>query len=115
VVCYAQYLNYEERAAAPSLYRALSAAQDQYVSAMGASAAIGASGVVDAEVLIQAANRQLCRQPLFTKVDYISVASRTDFVELRKVGPAGAVISAAVQIGRTRLIDNVLLLTNDSQ
>jgi pantoate--beta-alanine ligase len=47
------------------------------------------------------------REPLAT-VDYVSVASAETLEELEKVQPL-ALVSLAVKIGRTRLIDNVVL------
>lgn len=70
--------------------------------------------------LANAAMRVLEAEPLFTHVDYISIADPDSFRELTTVkrrrdgGEAGggadaAVVSAAVQIGKTRLLDNILL------
>jgi pantoate--beta-alanine ligase len=127
-VCVPQYLSPEERAAAPTLYRALAALEAQYARA----AADGET--VDAARLVATAMRVLETEPLFTRVDYISIADADSFQELEVVTPprpgpdanldeAGgqdhggggggshsvAVVSAAVQIGKTRLIDNILL------
>jgi len=43
-------------------------------------------------------------------LEYVSLAAADDGRELEKLGGAGAVMaSIAVQLGETRLIDNVLL------
>ena len=107
-----QYLSAEERAAAPALYRALAAVRAEYERAGGEAVA--------ASRLVHAATRVLEAEPLFTHVDYISIADPDSFRELTTVQPrrgcggAGggadaAVVSAAVQIGKTRLLDNILL------
>jgi pantoate--beta-alanine ligase len=105
----AQYLSPEERAAAPTLYRALSAIQAEYERAGGEPVA--------ASQLVQSAMEVLDTEPLFTHVDYISIADPDSFQELTTVKSSGvagdvanaAVVSAAVQIGKTRLLDNILL------
>ena len=99
-----QYLSAEERAAAPSLYAALCAAEAQY------TAAISAGRDADATTLIAAAMEVLEAEPMFGEVDYVSVADGESFRELGRVGPeGGAVVSAAVALGSTRLIDNIVL------
>ena len=98
-----QYLSAEERAAAPSLYAALCAAEAQY------TAAIAAGRDADATTLIAAAMEVLEAEPMFGEVDYVSVADGESFRELGRVGEGGAVVSAAVALGSTRLIDNIVL------
>lgn len=101
------YLSPEERAAAPTLYRALSAIETQYTAAGGEPVA--------AQELVRAAMQVLETEPLFSEVDYVSIASGDSFEELHTVEPnkgadgVVAVVSAAVQIGQTRLIDNIVL------
>jgi pantoate--beta-alanine ligase len=90
------YLDAAERRAAPVLYRALAAAE-----------AAWAGGQTDAERLRQAALAVLAGEPL-AEVDYVSVADAETLAELETVsGPA--LVSGAVRIGRTRLIDNLTL------
>jgi pantoate--beta-alanine ligase len=99
-----QYLDEAQRAAAPCLYRALEAA------AVAHSAARRSGGQrADADLLRQAVEAVLRTEPLFEEIDYISVASVDDFTELSSVSSEGAVLSVAVKIGQTRLLDNVLL------
>lgn len=43
------------------------------------------------------------------KVEYVSLASLWTGKELDMVDPDGALLSAAIKIGSTRLIDNVIL------
>jgi pantoate--beta-alanine ligase len=91
------YLSAEERRAAPVLYRALNAAQQRY-----------SAGEREAEPL-----RRLMRATidaeLLAHADYISVADRRTLRELERIDAGGALLSMAVRIGKTRLIDNLIL------
>jgi pantoate--beta-alanine ligase len=42
-------------------------------------------------------------------VEYVSIADRRSLTELDSVAADGALASMAVRIGKTRLIDNVIL------
>ncbi len=90
------YLDPEERRAATVLYRALCQARRLW------------SGVTrDPEALHRAINEILATEPL-AQPDYVSVADPETLEELE--APAGyALASMAVRIGRTRLIDNMVL------
>ena len=90
------YLDPAERAAAPMLFRALSRAE-----------ALFAGGERDAEILRAAVREMIAEQPRF-QVEYVSVADRDTLQELETVGRA-ALISLAAKLGRTRLIDNIVL------
>ncbi len=90
------YLNPEERQAALVLYQALTLAQQLY-----------ANGERDAEKLRQEMLALIQKQPL-AKVDYVSIADNETLDELDTVSPP-ALVSLAVRIGKTRLIDNVVL------
>jgi pantoate--beta-alanine ligase len=90
------YLNEDERRAAPALYRALSSAKAKFES-----------GVRNADVLRAAVLETLSAEPRVS-VQYVSVADPDTIAELCEVR-GGALLSAAVIIGKTRLIDNVLL------
>ena len=90
------YLRPEERAAAPVLYRALREAQDRFAGGERDAAAL--RGVIEAII---------AEEPGFA-IDYVSVADPETLEELGTVaGPALA--SLAARIGKTRLIDNVIL------
>lgn len=90
------YLNADQRAAAPVLFRALSAAATAY-----------AAGERDAETLRQLMAEIIDAEPLARR-QYVSVADPTTLQELH--GPAErALLSMAVFVGKTRLIDNLLL------
>jgi pantoate--beta-alanine ligase len=90
------YLNAEQRAAAPVLFRALSAA-----------AAAWAAGQSDAEDLRQLMAGVIDAEPLARR-QYVSCADPVTLQELE--GPAQrALLSMAVYVGKTRLIDNLVL------
>lgn len=91
------YLTPAQRAAAPVIYRALSEARNLWET-----------GERDGEVLRQAVRNRLETEPLIAGVDYVSVAEAHSLVELERV-EGEAMISTAVRLGKTRLIDNVLL------
>jgi len=90
------YLNPEERQAAAVLYRALSAAQAKFQA-----------GERDADVLRAAMSSTLAAEPL-AREEYVSVADADTLGELNSIGQ-GALLSLAVRIGRTRLIDNFVV------
>ena len=90
------YLNPQERQAAVVLYQALALAQELY-----------ARGERNAERLRQEMTALIQKQPL-AKIDYVSIANTETLDELDIVKPP-ALVSLAVRIGTTRLIDNVAL------
>jgi pantoate--beta-alanine ligase len=90
------YLDPAQRAAAPVLFHALSAAATAY-----------AAGERDAEALRQLLAGIIDAQPLARR-QYVSCANPVTLQELQ--GPIQrALLSMAVFIGKTRLIDNLLL------
>jgi len=90
------YLNPEERKQAAVLYQALTLAQRLYGDGERNTAAIRRKMTA----LIQ-------KQPL-AAIDYISIADAETLEELDEVKPP-ALVSMAVKIGKTRLIDNVVV------
>jgi len=90
------YLNPEERRAALVLHQALTLAQQLY-----------AKGEKSAEQLRQQMINLIQKQPLAT-IDYVSIAYAETLEELNEVNPP-ALVSLAVKIGKTRLIDNIVL------
>ncbi len=90
------YLNPHERQAAVVLYQALSLAQQLW-----------SQGERDAHRLRQEMIGLVKKQPL-ASIDYISVADTETLDELDMVNPP-ALVSLAVKIGNTRLIDNIVL------
>ena len=90
------YLSREERAAATVLWRSLCRAEELFDG-----------GERRAETIRQEMRAVLSREPL-AEVEYVSVADAATLEELERiVGPA--LVSLAVRLGRTRLIDNVTL------
>ena len=90
------YLSPEERRAATVLYRGLTAARNLY-----------GSGTRAADELRKAIRSVIGSEPLASE-EYVSAAEPETLVELDQVrGPV--LLSLAVRIGRTRLIDNILL------
>jgi len=90
------YLNPQERKAAVVLYQALGLAQKLY-----------SQGERDAEKMRRETIALIQKQPLAT-IDYVSIVDAETLEELDKVTPP-ALVSMAVKIGKTRLIDNVVL------
>ncbi len=90
------YLSASERTAALSLHRALELASELY-----------RNGVSDAEEIRQRMRSLIDQEPLLS-VEYISVADASNLSELDAVR-GRALVSLAVWINRTRLIDNVIL------
>jgi len=90
------YLNPRERQAAAVLYQALSLAQQLW-----------SQGEKDAQHLHQEMTGLIQKQPLAT-IDYVSIADAETLDELDTVR-SPALVSLAVKIGSTRLIDNIVL------
>jgi pantoate--beta-alanine ligase len=90
------YLNPQERQAATVLYQALTLAQQLY-----------SQGEKDAEKIRQQMTTLIQKQPL-ADIDYVSIANNETLEELDRVNPP-VLVSMAVKIGRTRLIDNIVL------
>jgi pantoate--beta-alanine ligase len=90
------YLDAGERQAATVLFRALTAAKDEFER-----------GVVDPQALKGRMMEVLAAEPL-AEIDYVSVADVGTLEELED--PINqALLSMAVRIGKTRLIDNMIL------
>ncbi|MHB8174011.1 MAG: pantoate--beta-alanine ligase [Nitrospirota bacterium] len=90
------YLTPPERAAAPVIYRALSSAKNLYESGEG-----------NAELIIHQVREIIGNEPL-VEMEYAVVSDAATLAPLREV-KGRAVLAASARIGRTRLIDNVLL------
>ena len=90
------YLNPQERQAALVLYQALSLAQQLWLQ-----------GERDAERIRHEMLALIQKQPL-ADIDYVSIADTETLDELDTVKPP-VLVSLAVKISKTRLIDNVVL------
>ena len=89
-------MSFEERQAAPVLYRALCLAQE-----------LALRGQRDADTVREAMQECITAEPL-ASIDYVSVADAETLEELTGIDRP-ALASLAVRIGESRLIDNVLL------
>lgn len=90
------YLNPEERKAAPVLHRALCLAQELW-----------GKGRKDAEKIRRRMRELIGKEPL-AEIDYVSIADPETLEEMDTVRTP-ALVSLAVRIGKTRLIDNVVV------
>jgi len=90
------YLNPQERQAALVLWKALSLAKEMF-----------SSGERDAERFRGVMTSLIQKEPL-AKIDYVSIAHPESLTELDRA-EYGSLVSLAVRIGRTRLIDNIIL------
>ena len=91
------YLDEDERRAAVVLYRALSRAREIYNEGERSASRLAASvtATVAAEPLAQ--------------LDYVSVTDADTFESLEKLDDRPVLIALAVHLGKTRLIDNLVL------
>jgi pantoate--beta-alanine ligase len=90
------YLNPRERQAATILFKALTLAQN-----------LREKGEMNAETVRQQITSLISREPL-AKIEYVSIADTDTLEELSKIDRS-ALASLAVRIGKTRLIDNIIL------
>ena len=90
------YLTKEEREAALVLWKALCLARGHWEN-----------GERDAARLWQEMTALISKEP-FATIDYISIADPETLEEVEKMGDS-ALVSLAVRIGKTRLIDNTVL------
>ena len=91
------YLTPDQRHAAPVVYRALASAERLW-----------RQGVTDAQQLRQETRRVLQQEALIERIDYVSVADADSLEELEMV-EGRAMVSVAIQLGKPRLIDNIIL------
>ena len=92
-----EYLTAEQRKAAPVIYQSLAKIEKLW-----------RGGLNDAKSLRRAARKLLEAEPLVDAVDYVSVADAETLEELDQI-QVRAMASVAVRMGRTRLIDNIIL------
>ncbi len=90
------YLTPDERRRAPAIHRALEAGRTAFES-----------GVRDASAIRSAVSRALSTESALEE-DYVSLADPDTLAEIVRV-EARSLLSLAVRLGRTRLIDNVVL------
>lgn len=90
------YLDPEERPAATVLFKALSLAKELWQQ-----------GEKDADQIRRQMTSRIEKEPL-AKINYVSIVDVNTLEELKIIKPP-ALASLAVRIGKTRLIDNILL------
>jgi len=90
------YLNPEERRAATVLYKSLCLAQK-----------LCEQGETNAKTIRQEMAALIQKEPL-ARIDYISIANAETLEETEIIKPP-ALVSLAIKIGKTRLIDNIVL------
>ncbi len=93
-----QYLNAQEREAATILFRALTTAQGLF-----------ASGERKAHVIKQAMEEVIAAEPL-ASLDYVALNDANTLAPVETITEQSVLISLAVRLGKTRLIDNVILV-----
>ncbi|KAF8553579.1 Pantoate-beta-alanine ligase [Imleria badia] len=104
------YLSAEERSVANTLYKALQVAESGWLAGETKDACIRA-----AEVLVAGAVREAASTGIKMKLDYIGMNDPNSFEVLggqsqrESVGGEPVILSGAVWVGKTRLIDNVLV------
>jgi pantoate--beta-alanine ligase len=96
-----QYLAPENRQIANVLYRALSKGKEAFEK----------DGIRDRKSILAKAQDLLMleAEAKDVKLDYFSLAHPRSLEELESVGENGAILSGAIYVGGTRLIDNLLL------
>ncbi len=90
-----RYLNEEERKSAVCLYEALKKARQMVEE-----------GTFDTKTIIQNMEKIISSYP-FTRIDYISINRTDDLKPLKHIETGKTLISLAVFVGKTRLIDNI--------
>lgn len=100
------YLTAEERAAAPALYRALNAGREAFLQSADSGGADGATGA-DASRVFEAARAVIAGEPL-VQLQYLSLVDADTLGDVERPA-AGNALAIAAYLGRTRLIDNLLL------
>lgn len=94
-----RYLSPQERAIAPILYKAMHAAEMAFNN-----------GVYSRNELIHIMDKVLAESSNLVEAQYWSIADPFELDELDVVDARmGAILSGAILVGKTRIIDNVLL------
>jgi pantoate--beta-alanine ligase len=91
------YLTPEQRKAAPVLHKALMLARDKW-----------SKGEKDAGKIRKEMEKLIRKEPL-TDIAYVSIADAATLKEIPQLIGKSALVSMAVKIGKTRLIDNIIL------
>ena len=97
------YLTDEQKRAATVLHRGLSLASQAY-----------SDGERDAHRLIEIVSSTIAAEPL-ARVDYVSLNDAETFQPLAQIAERPALLSVAAYMGKTRLIDNMVLGATQKQ
>lgn len=97
------YLKDEEKRAATILHRGLSQAVTAYEN-----------GERNGNRLIELVRSTIAAEPL-ARIDYVSLNDAEDFEPVEEIGARPALLSLAVFVGKTRLIDNIVLDETEKQ
>jgi pantoate--beta-alanine ligase len=92
-----RYLSKDERSWASVLYEALSKANEAY----------NHNGIQESKALLKIATDHIKSNPN-VQLEYVSLADPVNLKELEVV-KSGAIFSGAVKVGKTRIIDNLLM------
>jgi pantoate--beta-alanine ligase len=93
-----RYLNPKERSIAPAFYKSFLAAK-----------ALLESGNTSIKDLTDAVKNVLNQHPEI-EIDYIAFSSPSTLLDIATtIGSEGAILSGAIRLGKTRLIDNIIL------
>jgi pantoate--beta-alanine ligase len=95
-----RYLSAEQRSVAPVLYKALMEAQRIYNT-----------GERKSDVLLKAAT-DIINAEKRVSLQYLSIANSLNLEEEPVIGEDGVMVSGAILVGTTRIIDNILLGVN---
>jgi pantoate--beta-alanine ligase len=90
------YLTPEQRTSALSLYKSLQKAQE-----------LLENGIQDAAIIIDAATELIQSRPE-TKIDYIAICDTETLVDIKTIDKP-VLMALAVEVGKARLIDNMIL------
>lgn len=93
------YLSPEERNTAPALYKSLQMAES-----------MAELGERDAAVIVREIKRKLKEEKV--EIDYVEVVNPYTLEKIDRIS-GEALIAAAIYVGKTRLIDNTIIRTND--
>ncbi|MCD4777728.1 MAG: pantoate--beta-alanine ligase [Desulfobacterales bacterium] len=91
------YLTSEQRNSALCLYKSLQKAQ-----------ALLSSGINDSEKIIDSAS-EIIKSGTNTEIDYIAICDPKTLIDMKKIDRQ-ALMALAVKVGKTRLIDNMILI-----
>lgn len=91
------YLTSEQRNSALCLYKSLQKAQ-----------ALLSSGINDSKKIIDSAS-EIIKSGTNTEIDYIAICDPKTLIDIKKID-GQALMALAVKVGKTRLIDNMILI-----